>query len=111
MGAPLKPGVLPQPLGHSDRLDASDLPSCRLISVLVKGTMVSAAELIADPAPQGPRLHESQMMASKGTLRPDAMAKGFLGILRISPLSSVFARSWSRKAGRVERTVRRTPPT
>jgi hypothetical protein len=58
--------VLPQPVRNSDRADASGGPPCRLIAAPVKSTMMSAAqrhrELIADPAAQGPRLHESEVM-------------------------------------------------
>jgi hypothetical protein len=65
-GRPAEPGVLPQPLGNRDRVDAGGLPPCRLVAVAVKGAVVGAAErhgeLVADPAPQGPRLHEPQMM-------------------------------------------------
>ena len=65
-GRPVEPGVLPQPVRHRHRVDVRGLPPRRLIAVPVKGTMVGAAErhreLIADPAAQGPRLHESEVM-------------------------------------------------
>jgi hypothetical protein len=45
------------------RVDAGGLPPRCLIAVRMNGTMVGAAEwngeFIADPAPHGPRLHES----------------------------------------------------
>jgi hypothetical protein len=53
-------------VGALSRWVSRGLPPCRLITTSVKGTMVDAAqghrELIADPAPQGPGLHESQIM-------------------------------------------------
>jgi hypothetical protein len=65
-GRPVEPGVLPQPVRHRHRVDVRGLPPRRLIAVPVKGAMVGAAErhreLIADPAAQGPRLHESEVM-------------------------------------------------
>jgi hypothetical protein len=63
---PVEPGVLPQPVRHRHRVDVGGLPPRRLIAVPVEGAMVGAAErhreLIADPASQGPRLHESEVM-------------------------------------------------
>jgi hypothetical protein len=63
---PAEPGVLPQPLRNSDRVDAGGLPPRSLIAVPVGLTMVGSTErhgeLIADPSPQGPGLHESEVM-------------------------------------------------
>jgi hypothetical protein len=65
-GRPIEPGVLPHPVRNSDRVDASGRPPCCLIAAPVKSTMVGAAqrhrELIANPAAQGPGLHESEVM-------------------------------------------------
>jgi hypothetical protein len=65
-GRPLEPGVLPQPMGNRDRFDAGGVPPRRLVAVPVNLAMVGAAErhreLVADPASQGPGLHESQVM-------------------------------------------------
>jgi hypothetical protein len=58
--------MLPQPLGDHHRVEIGGLPPRRLVTAPVKGTMVGAAErhreLIADPAPEGPWLHESEVM-------------------------------------------------
>ena len=65
-GRPIEPGVLPQPVRNGDRVEASGRPPCRLVATPVEGAMVGAAqrhrELIADPAAQGPWLHESEVM-------------------------------------------------
>jgi hypothetical protein len=67
-GGPIEPGVQPQPVGECHRVDAGGLPPCHLIAAPVKGPMVGAAqrhrELIADPAPQGHRLHAGGAAAS-----------------------------------------------
>jgi hypothetical protein len=65
-GRTIEPGVLPQPMRNCDCVDASGRPPCRLVATPVKSPMMSAAqrhrELIADPAAQGPWLHESEVM-------------------------------------------------
>ena len=65
-GRPVESGVLPQPVGNSDRVDAGRRPPYRLVATPVKGAMMGAAqgnrELVADPAAQGPWLHESEVM-------------------------------------------------
>ena len=65
-GRPIEPGVLPQPVRNSDRVDAGRRPPYRLVATPVKGAMMGAAqgnrELVADPAAQGPWLHESEVM-------------------------------------------------
>ena len=59
--------MLPQLSGNSDRVKFELFPPCRFVASPMKGTMVGAAErnreLVADPAAQGSRLHEPQMMS------------------------------------------------
>ena len=66
----VEPGVLPQPVGNDDGVDARGFPPRCLIAVPVNGPMVGAAErdgkFIADPAPHGPWLHESEVMGVRG---------------------------------------------
>src|ERR1700680_2020272 len=86
-GCPVEPGMLPQPLGNYHRVDVRGFPPSHLITVAVKPTMVGAAErhreLIAAPAPQRPRLQESQVMgvarlppAEKARLRRHELQMG-----------------------------------
>jgi hypothetical protein len=64
---PVEPGVLPQPLSNRHRVDAGGPPPIDLVAVPVNRAMVGAAEghreLIADPAPEGLRLLEPEMMS------------------------------------------------
>jgi hypothetical protein len=90
-GRPVEPGVLPQLLGNRDRVDAGGLPPIDLVATSVNVPMVGAAErngeFIADPAPHGPRLHESQMVsiarlppAQKARLRCHELQMGAIAI-------------------------------
>ena len=103
-GRSLEPGVLPQPLGHSDRVDAGDLPPLRFIALPVKGTMVGAAErhreLIADTAAQGPRLHEPEVMGV-ARLPPTEQAWSRCNELQMGSIA-VAARFAQRKAAFVD---------
>jgi hypothetical protein len=90
-GCPVEPSVLPQPLGHHRRVDAGGLPPIGLVAMPVHGPMVGAAErngeFVADPAPQGSRLHEPQMVrirrlpsAQKARLRRYELQMGAIAI-------------------------------
>jgi hypothetical protein len=83
--------VLPQPVGDQHRIEIGRFPPRRLVATPVKGAMVGAAErhreLIADPAPQGSRLHESEVMgiarsppAQQARLRRHELQMGAIAI-------------------------------
>jgi hypothetical protein len=83
--------VLPQPVGHSERVDAGRRPPCRLVTLSVNLAMVGAAErhriLVADFAAQGSRLHEAQVMglgglplAAKAGLRRHELQMGAIAV-------------------------------
>jgi hypothetical protein len=65
-GATENAGLVPQPLRNNDRVEVHRHPPCRLIASPMEGTMMGAAKwnrkLVADPTPQGARLHEPQVM-------------------------------------------------
>jgi hypothetical protein len=90
-GRAIEPGVLPQPLGDRDRVEADGFPPSRLIAAPVEGAMVRAAqrhrELIADPAAQSPWLHESEVMGvarlpptEQAWLRRDELQMGAIAV-------------------------------
>jgi hypothetical protein len=91
---PIEPGMLPQPVRNSDRVDPGGLPPCRLVATPVKSTMVGAAqrhrELIADPAAQGPGLHEPEVM----------------GIARLPPTEQAWLRRHELQMGTIAVTAR-----
>ena len=88
-GGPVEPGMLPQPVRNSDRVDASRRPPCRLLAAPVEGAMVGAAqrhgELVADPAAQGPWLHEPEVM----------------GVARLSPADQAWLRRHELQMGAI----------
>jgi hypothetical protein len=76
----VEPGVLPQPVRNRHGVDTGGRPPRRLVATLVERPMMSAAqrhrELIADPAAQGPWLHESEVM---GVARLPPAEQAWLG--------------------------------
>ena len=103
-GRTIEPGVLPQPVRNSDRVDASRRPPCRLFAAPVEGAMVGAAqrhrELIADPAAQSPWLHESEVMGV-ARLPPTEQAWSRCNELQMGSIA-VAARFAQRKAAFVD---------
>jgi hypothetical protein len=65
-GGTVNAGLVPQPLCNADWVEIHRHPPCRLIASPMEGAMMGPAErdrkLVADPAPQGPWLHEPQVM-------------------------------------------------
>jgi hypothetical protein len=71
---PRESGSLPQLPGYDNWIDLVGLPPSGLVTVSVERPMVTPAQrhgvFVADPAAEGSRLHEAQVMGVRGPSRP-----------------------------------------
>jgi hypothetical protein len=88
--------VLPQLSGTSNRVDLGRFPPLRFIASTMEDTMVRTAkghcELVADPAAQGARLCESQVMrVRRPASAQQAWLRGYELQVRTITISARFA--------------------